>query len=113
MVVTSDKDILGFDIPMHIIFRMQVCYSFADISEIPPNETFAELPIAKFDFLVKGSAGSILQNHIGDIFILLIVVVEKFDDVGMVKFMVDVDLFFGIFVVDLDKRGDTIFMATI
>ena len=92
---------------------MQVCDSFADISEIPPDEIFTKLPIAKFYFLVKGSTRSVLQNHVGDIFILLVVVVEKFDDVGVVKFMVDIDLFFGVFVVDLDEKGSTIFMATI
>lgn len=113
MVVTGDEDILCFDIPMHKVFRMQVCDSFADISEIPPDEIFTELPIAEFYFLVKGSTGSVLQNHVGDIFILLIVVVEKFDDVGVVKFMVNIDLFFGVFVVDLDEKGSTIFMATI
>lgn len=80
-------------------------YSFANIFEIATDELFAELSIAKLDFFVEGASWGILKDHIGGIFIFFIVVVEKFDDVGVVEFMVHVNFFLGVFVEDLRYIG--------
>ena len=73
---------------------------------------FIKLSIAKLDLFVETTPGGILKYHIGDILLLLIVVIDEFDDVRMDKFMMHIDLLLRIFVVDLTKEGSTIFMAT-
>lgn len=69
---------------MHIVILMQVLNSFADISEILADELFTEMSVAEFDFLVETSTWGVLEDHVGGIFLFLVVVVEQFDDTGMV-----------------------------
>ena len=91
---------------------MQVLNSRTDISEVPPNKSFAKLTVAKFDFFVERSPRSILEDHVSYVSLFFVVVILEFDDVGMVEFVMNVDLLLGVFVVYLRKSVDTIFMAT-
>lgn len=55
MVIMSDKDVLCFDIAMHIVIGVQVAHCFADILEIATNELLAEMSIAELDLFVEGA----------------------------------------------------------
>lgn len=112
MIISTDQYILSLYISVHVIISMQVLNSWADVSEVPANESFAELTVAEFDFFVERSPRSILENHVSYVSLFFVVVILELDDVGMVEFVMHVDLFLGVFVVYLHKSVDTIFMAT-
>lgn len=84
----------------------------ADVSEVASNEGLAELSISELDFVVERPSRSIFQHHVSGVFFFLVVVVQEFDDVGMIQFVVNVDFFLGIFIVDLPRMMSTILMAT-
>lgn len=88
---------------MHVVVGVQVVDSLANIPEITSDKGFAELSIAEFDFLVQWTPWCELEDHVGRVFIFFVVVVEEFNDVGMVEFMMDVDFLLGVFIVDLSK----------
>jgi len=60
MIIAADQDIFSFDISVHKVIFVKILNSWTDVLEISPNEGFAKLSVAKFDFLVKGTARSIL-----------------------------------------------------
>lgn len=92
--------------------RKEVPYCVADVSEVTLYELLAELSVAKLDLLVETASRGVFKHHIGCVLFLLVVVIEQFDDVGVVEFVVHVDLLLGVLVVDLNAGGSTILIAT-
>ncbi len=86
---------------MHVIVFMQIFYCLANIFEIWLHQSFRQLSIVEFDFVVQCPIWGVLKDHVGDIFLFLVVVIEQLDDVGMVKFVVHIDFFLGIFIFNL------------
>ena len=84
MVVISDEYIFSFDITMHVVILVKIVDSFTNVFEVPFDKAFAELAVAEFDLLVERTSGGVLQDHVGGVFLLLVVVVYQFDDVGVV-----------------------------
>lgn len=98
---------------MHVLERMKVLHSLANISKVSFYFRLGQLTITKLNLIVETSTFSELQDHVGHVFILFIVVIDEFDDVGVVEFVMDIDFLFGIPSMDLHDDGVTILMATI
>jgi hypothetical protein len=84
----------------------------ADVAEVALDKLLTKLSVAELDLLVEAAGGGVLEDHIGGVLLLLVVVVEQLDDVGVVQFMVHVDLLLRILVVDLTASQCTILIAT-
>lgn len=84
----------------------------ADVSEVSFDELLAELSVAELDLLVEAASRGVFEHHVGGVLLLLVVVVEQLDDVGVVELVVDVDLLLGVLVVDLRAGAGTILIAT-
>lgn len=113
MVIISNQDILGFYIPMHEVVAVQVVHCLANVPEILSDQGFAELPVTELDLVVQRSTRSVLEDHVSGVFVLFVVVVEQLYNVGVVQFMMHVNLLLGIFAVNLSSLSRTILIATI
>ena len=98
MHIPRQKDILWLQIPMHVVIIMKVFDGLTDVSEIVPDEFFGKLSQSKLDFITESAMLCVLQNHVGDVFILIVVVVEQSDNIGVVELVMDVDFLFGVFI---------------
>lgn len=101
MVVMSDEYVLSFDIPMHKVVSVKIPDCFADVPEVAADQLFAELSVAKLDLFVEGAPRSVFEHHVGGVLVLLIVVVEQLDDIGVVELMVHVYFLLRVLVEDL------------
>ena len=80
---------------------MEILDGLANVFEILANQLLRELCNSEFYFFIECAIFGILEDHVGDVFVFFIIVVEELDDVGMVKFVVDIDFLFSIFAVNL------------
>lgn len=92
---------------------MKVLDSFANIPKVLFDFFLWEMTIPKSDFVIEASGFGILEDHIGGIFFLFVVVVNEFDDTGMIQFMVNIDFLFCIPAMNLSYHFITILIATI
>ena len=90
-----------FNIPVHIFKRVQILHCFANVPKISFDFIFWELTETKFNFVMQSPSLCVLQNHIGHIFLLLIIVVKEANYFRVVKLMVHINLVFRISPMDL------------
>jgi hypothetical protein len=81
---------------------VQILDSLTNVFEILANELLGELAKTELDFLVESAVVCILEDHVSDVFLLFVIIIEQLDDVGMVQFMVDVDFLFCVFAMNLN-----------
>ena len=112
MVILGDQYVFWLDISMHEMVLMEIFDSLADISEVALHKLLVELSVPVFDLLVEAASRGELQYHIGGVLVFLVVVIDEFDDVGVVELVMHVDLLFGVLVVDLSIIICTILIAT-
>ena len=61
---------------MHEVIFVEVLDRRADIPKIAFDELLVQLSITKFDFFIKGTSGSILEDHISHILFLFVIIVD-------------------------------------
>lgn len=97
---------------MHEVVLMKIFDGFADVPEVSPDQLLIELSVAILYLLIQAASRGKLEHHVRGILLLLVVVVDQLDNVGVVELVVHVYFLFGVFVVDLSIIISTIFIAT-
>lgn len=89
---------------MHEVILMQVLNRLTNALKIPLDQLLIQLSVAKLDLFVETAPGGVLQYHIGDILLFLVVVIDELYDIGVDEFMMHIDLLLCVLVVDLRVR---------
>lgn len=78
---------------------MEHAHCLADLPEDLADNVFAH--VAALNLFEEGAAVGVLQYHIRDILLLLVVVIQQLHDTRMVETLVQGDLVLRVFVIDL------------
>jgi hypothetical protein len=89
------------DVTVHDSVAVKHANGFADLPENLADDILAH--ITALDLFEKGATVGVLQHHISDILLFLVVVVEELHDARVVQPLVQRYLILGVFVIDLSE----------
>ena len=98
---------------MHVMVGVEILHSRANVSKVAPGYCLIELSVSELNFLVESATKRVLKHHVRCVFIFLIVIIDQFDDVWMVKLVMHLDLILSVLVINqLNRHHFSVFSVT-
>ena len=98
---------------MHVMVGVEILHSRTNVSKVSPNYCFTELSVSELNPLMKSATKRVLKHHVCCVLIFLVVIIDQFDDVRMVKLVMHLDLILSVLVINqLNRHHFSVFSVT-